>query len=105
MSQLLAPVPLVATLVSGVWEIDYQIPWTNPVILTKIVITGPLGSTCKVYIDNTLVDITLRGDLNSNELVQPHVVMQGQTIKLIWSLGNGSPATATLMMQSYKVYR
>lgn len=104
--QLLPLVPLTAYLnANNQWQIDYQIARTDPVILVKIIITGPIGSTCNVYIDNTLIDVTLRGDLNSNELLQPHIIWQGQTFSLIWSSGNGSPATATLMLQSYKEYR
>lgn len=103
--QVLPSIPLTAKLVNGVWEIDWQVSTTVAVVLTKIIITGPIGSTCSVYLDTTLIDVTLRGDLNSNELLQPLVVMQGQTLKLVWSLGSGNPATATLMMQTYKDYR
>ena len=104
--QLLPPVPLTAVKNStGLWEIDWQVTTTVAVVLTKITITGPIGSTLNVYIDTTLIDATLRGDLNSNELIQPHVLFQGQMLRLIWSLGTGSAATATLMMQTYKDYR
>lgn len=105
MSYLLPNVSLVAVKNSaGNWEIDYSPNRSVAIVLTKIVITGPLGSTLSIYLDNVLIDVTLRGDINSNELLLPHVIHAGQTLKLLWSLGNGSPATATLMMKSFQEY-
>lgn len=98
-------VPLQASLINGVWEIDWTASTSVDVIITKIVITGPLGSRIYVYIDNTMIDVALRGDVNSNELLNPHVLKAGQTLRLVWTLGTGSPATATLMMRTYKEYR
>lgn len=106
MGNLLAPLSLTASLNSaGTWEIDYQVTNTVAIVLTKMVIKGPVGSRMDFYIDNVLHDTTLRGDVNSNELLQPLIVWQGQMITLIWTLGNGTAPTATLFMQTYRNYR
>lgn len=81
---------------SGNWEIDYQRNGGDATVINRITITGPIGSTLNIYVDNTLIDATLRGDLNSNELLIPHVLHAGQVLRLVWSLGTGNPATATI---------
>ena len=78
------------------WEIDYTPTGGDAVSVNRITITGPVGSTLNLYIDNTLIDATLRGDLNSNELLVPHILRAGQQLRLVWSLGVGNPATATI---------
>lgn len=81
---------------AGNWEIDYQGQGGDAIVINRITITGPIGSTLNLYVDNTLIDATLRGDLNSNELLIPHILYSGQMLRLVWSLGNGNPSTATI---------
>lgn len=80
---------------NGTWQIDFT-PNYAAVIVTRIIIMGPVGSSLNVYIGTTLVDATLRGDINSNELLQPVSIAAGNTLSLVWSLGTGNPATATI---------
>lgn len=86
---------------NGTWEIDYQ-NFRQQVMITKIIITGPLGSGISIYNNNTLVDTSLRGDQNANELLVPLVMQPGDILRLIWTLGIGNPATATIMLQTLR---
>ena len=96
----LAPAILTATKNSnGKWQIDYQIPRVQ-VLVSKLIITGPPGSTVNVYRNYTAIDVSARGDLNSNEFLIPLEMNPGETLTLIWSLGTGNPATATIIMTS-----
>lgn len=84
---------------SGNWEIDYQII-RDTTMITKIIIAGPVGSSINIYRNQTLVDTSLRGDQNANELLVPLVLYSGEMLRLVWTLGTGNAATATIMSQT-----
>lgn len=66
----------------------------------RITITGPVGSTLNVYVDNTFVDTTPRGDINSAEYINPIILQRGQQLRLVWSVGTGTPTPqATLYVE------
>lgn len=84
---------------AGNWQIDYYIT-RQRVMITKIIIQGPLGSGISIYNNNTLVDTSLRGDQNANELLVPLTMNPGDNLSLRWTLGIGNAATATIMSQT-----
>lgn len=91
----LPPVLAQATVISGVYEIDF--PTENYArYIRRIAIVGPYPSSLNVYIDNTLIDTTPRGDQNSSEYFVGVYLAQGQQLRLVWSVGTGRIPEATL---------
>lgn len=64
--------------------------------ITYISITGPAGSTMRVFRDNTFRGATVRGDLNEWDPAQPMFVMPGQAVSFYWSTGTGTIPIVTL---------
>ena len=95
---LLPPVIQTGILISGVYQIAF--PTDNiPRIVRRIAITGPSGSSCNVYVDNTLVDATPRGDINSWESAVGIYLPAGSQLRLVWNVGTGAIPNATLICE------
>lgn len=54
-----------------------------------IAITGP-GGTFRVYLDDELYSVAVRGDINEYDPNNAIFVRRGQTIFFYWSTGSGS---------------
>lgn len=91
----LPPVLAEATVINGVYEIDF--PTENQQrFIRRIAIQGPYPSTCTVYIDNTFMDVTPRGDQNSAEYFVGVFLAAGSQLRLVWNVGTGKIPIATL---------
>lgn len=53
-------------------------------LIKHISLLGPSGSSCRVYIDTTYFDATIRGDLNSWDPAQPLALHAGQAVYFYW---------------------
>lgn len=89
-----------ATLINGVWEIDFG-PYNTNRVVEAISLQGPIGSSVTVYIDTIFYDITPRGDANRADYPNPIPLAKGRQLRLVWNAGTGS-ALATLQMSDGK---
>lgn len=64
--------------------------------IRKIAISGPGGSSMRMYVDTTFIDATVRADLNSWDPAQPLPIMPGQTLYFYWSTGTGTIPNVTV---------
>jgi hypothetical protein len=64
-----------------------------------IVISGPAGSSFRIFIDNKIYDNVSPGDVNSWDPNQPMKLTQGNTVYFYWNTGAGTPPTVTLYFQ------
>lgn len=71
--------------------------------LTRLTISGPAGSTCKIYLgaiaDSNLVDQTSRGQSNTAEYTNPITILPGTSVYVVWPGQAGNAASATFYMQ------
>jgi hypothetical protein len=79
-----------AQVIAGFYEIDFDALKVDSVI-QSIALTGPAGSTVSVYIENTFVDTTPRGDFNRADYYAGIPVPRGLRVRLVWSVGSGAP--------------
>lgn len=79
-----------ASLQNGVWEIDF--PSSNSDrVLQWIALLGPAGSSVKVFLNTVFIDTTPRGDFNRADYYKGMPIARGQTLRLVWNIGTGSP--------------
>jgi len=79
-----------AQLVAGVWEIDFP-PVNQARELQWITLTGPSGSTVKVFLNTIFLDTTPRGDFNRADYYKGIPIAAGQQLRIVWSVGTGTP--------------
>lgn len=79
-----------AVVINGVYEIDFPMSNSDRV-LQWIALLGPPGSTVQVFLNTVFIDTTPRGDFNRADYFKGMPIARGQTLRIVWNVGTGSP--------------
>jgi hypothetical protein len=65
--------------------------------MRRLSIMGPEFSELLIYVGSYFVDNTVRGDLNAGDWPEGLPVPAGSEIKLVWSVGTGTPIPTAML--------
>lgn len=82
--------------VTGLYTIKFDLDNTRR-LMRRLAIVGPEFSTLQIFVGAYFVDNTSRGDLNAADWPEGVPVPSGSEIKLVWSVGTGTPVPSAML--------
>lgn len=85
--------------VAGAWTVMFDAQTLSLPVefeIWHISISGPTGSSMRVYVDTVFFSNVARGDINDWDPTQVLRVQSGQTVYFHWNVATGSAPTATI---------